>query len=50
MVVIGGATVEVAVIVVLNFIVAVGCCGCLWVMVVDGGSGLRWVMVTVGCG
>ena len=39
MVVAGRATVEVAIIVVLVFIVAVGCCGYLWVVVVDGGSG-----------
>ena len=52
MVVAGGVpmeVVEVTIAVVLVFIVAVGCYGCLWVVVVDGGSGLQWVMVAVGC-
>ena len=48
-VVVGVAMVEVAVAVVLVFIEAVGYYRCLWVMVIDGGSGLQWVMVAVGC-
>ena len=47
--VVGVATVEVVVAVVLVFIEAVGYYRCLWVVVIDGGSGLQWVMVAVGC-
>ena len=49
MVVVGVATVEVAVAVVLVFIKAAGYYRCLWVVVIDGGSGLQWVMVAMGC-
>ena len=48
-VVVGVATVEVVVAVVLVFIKATGYYRCLWVVVIDGGSGLQWVMVAVGC-
>ena len=40
-VVVGVATVEVVVAVVLVFIEAVGYYRCLWVVVIDGGSGLQ---------
>ena len=52
MVVASGAileVVEVAIVVVLVFLVAVDCYGCLWV-VVDGGSGLLRLMVAVSYG